>query len=413
MQQQSIHTHHFPNGLMLIVEEMKDVQSAAFTCLVPAGSIFEPEGQNGNGSFLCDWLTRGAGDRDSRELSAALDNLGLQHNEHIGSQHVSFGGATIATRLPDSIRIYSDVIRRPHLPEDEFDAVRDGIEQSLKSLEDEPQRKATIELRRRSFTHPWSRPVDGTLEDLPNITVDTVRNHYTSLFRPNDCIIGIAGNVDVMEMIDVVGEAFGDWQAKTPAKVTPGGTGPKRDFIQHESSQTHIGVAYDSVSYPDPDYYTAWAAVSVLSGGMSARLFTEIREKRGLCYSVYASQAAMKHEGRVLCYAGSSNDRAQETLDVLLQELKKLGDGIQEEELARCKARAKSSLIMQQESTGSRAGSIARDWFLLGRVTTLQEVRDRVDELTVPMLLDYVHRKPAQDFTVLTIGPKALEVNES
>ena len=139
---------------------------------------------------------------------------------------------------------------------------------------------------------------------------------------------------------------------------------------------------------------------------------TEVRERRGLCYSVFASQTSLKHEGRVLCYAGTSNERAQETLDVTIQELKKLGDGIAEDELERCKARAKSSLVMAQESTSSRASSIGRDWFLLGRVTTLQEVRDRVEALTIPMILDYVHRKPARDFTVLTIGPKALDVNE-
>ena len=197
---------------------------------------------------------------------------------------------------------------------------------------------------------------------------------------------------------------------QTCALPISGGTGPKRDHIDHESSQTHIALAYDGVSFVDPEYYEAWAAVSILSGGMSARLFTEVREKRGLCYSVYASLAAMKHEGRVICYAGTSNERAQETLDVTIQELMKLGDGIREDELQRCKARAKSSLIMQQESASSRSGSLARDWYLLGRITTLQEVRDRVEALTIPKILDYVHRKPAGDFTVLTIGPKALEV---
>ena len=312
----------------------------------------------------------------------------------------------------DSLRIYGDVIRRPHLLDDEFEPVAAGVEQSLKSAEDEPQRKAMVELRRSTFTEPWNRPSDGTLADLPNITAQSVRQHYADHFRPNNSILGVAGNVNFKELVDVVGEVFGDWESKPATTVTPGGTGPKRNFIAHESTQTHIALAYDSVSYPDPDYYAAWAAVGILSGGMSARLFTEVRERRGLCYSVFASQASLKHEGRVLCYAGTSNERAQETLDVTIQELKKLGEGIREDELERCKARAKSSLVMAQESTSSRASSIGRDWFLLGRVTTLQEIRDRVEALTIPTILDYVHRKPARDFTVLTIGPKALDVNE-
>lgn len=410
MQPQRIHTHQFPNGLMLIVEEMKDVQSAAFSMLVPGGVVYEPDDQNGLAAYLCEWLPRGAGDYDSRELTAVLDNLGLQRSESPSGNHISFGGATVANRLSDSLRVYADIIRRPHLNDDEFDAIRDGIEQSLKGLEDEPQRKATIELRRRAFTAPWNRSVDGTLSHLPNITPESVKAHFGKTFRPNGAILGVAGNVDFSEIVSVVGEAFGDWEKQPEIKITPGGTGPKRDHIDHESSQTHIALAYDGVSYVDPEYYEAWAAVSILSGGMSARLFTEVRERRGLCYSVYASLAAMKHEGRVICYAGTSNERAQETLDVTIQELKKLGEGIREDELQRCKARAKSSLIMQQESASSRSGSLARDWYLLGRITTLQEVRDRVEELTIPKILDYVHRKPAGDFTVLTIGPKALEV---
>src|SRR5690606_38584921 len=137
--------------------------------------------------------------------------------------------------------------------------------------------------------------------------------------------------------------------------------------------------------------------VSVLSGGMSARLFTEVREKRGLCYSVSASLTSLKHEARVLCYAGTTNERAQETLDVTIRELVRLGDGIEPEELARCQARAKSSLIMQQESTMSRASAVARDWYHLGRVTTLDEVRGHIDALTVDTVLDYVRAKPARD----------------
>jgi predicted Zn-dependent peptidase len=146
----------------------------------------------------------------------------------------------------------------------------------------------------------------------------------------------------------------------------------------------------------------------VLSGGMSSRLFTEIREKRGLCYSVYATLNTLKDRGLVVCYAGTTAERAQETLDVLRAELARLGEGIGQDELDRCKARAKSSLIMAQESSGSRAASLARNWYHLGRVITLDEVRTHIEELTVARVLDYVHRHPARDMSILTIGPEPL-----
>lgn len=410
--QQNIHTHQFDNGLMLMVEEMQDVQSAAFSFLTPAGSIYDPPGRLGTGAMLSDWISRGAGERDSRELFMTLDNLGLQRSENTGAQHLTFSGATVASRLPECLAVYADIIRRPHLADDEFEAVQLGAEQALLAIEDEPQRKAMVELRRRTFTTPYGLPSDGSLEDLPNISPEDVRSHCKANVRPNGAIIGIAGNVQAQDMIDAIGQHFGDWEQQPETEVVSGGTGPNRDFVEHDTTQTHIGVSYKSVAFPEPDYYQAWAAVSVLSGGMSSRLFTEVREKRGLCYSVGASQSSIKHEGHVLCYAGTSNERAQETLDVMLQELQRLGDGIEQSELDRCVARAKSSLVMQQESSRGRASSLARNWFFLGRIRTLEEVLTKIEALTVESVLEYVHRMPARDFTVLTIGPQALDVNE-
>jgi predicted Zn-dependent peptidase len=412
MKKQHIETHSLDNGLTLVIEPMSDVQSAAFSLMVPAGSNCDPPQQNGSASVLCDLLVRGAGDRDTKELSAALDDLGLQRNEGVGNVHLSLSGATLAENLIPSLRIYGDIVLRPHLPADQFEAAVSGVEQSLLAMEDEPRQKIMRELRRRCYDAPWGIPTDGTLEDLPNLTAESVRKHYDQCFRPNGAILGVAGDVRPDEILGLVRELFGNWKAKNDPKIAAGPRGKSRDHIHHDSTQTHIGIAYESVPYRHKDYYDAWAAVSILSGGMSSRLFTEVREKRGLCYSVSASHTSLKDEARVLCYAGSLTERAQETLDVTIHELVTLaqrGHEIAEDELERCKARAKSSLVMQQESTVSRASSIARDWYHLGRVCTLEEVRDQIEALTVKSISDYVLEHPAGDFTILTIGPQPLE----
>ena len=338
---------------------MDDVQSAAFSLLVPAGSIYDPPGQNGTASVLSDLIVRGAGDLDTKQLCAALDNLGLQRNEGVGTTHLTFSGATLADKLPDALRHYGDIVLAPLLPEDQFPAAQAGLEHSLRAMEDEPRQKIIQELRKRCYDAPWGLPTEGSLDDLPRLDAKTVRAHYERCFHPNETILGIAGRIDVDRMTQVVEEIFGSWKPAPQPEFATSPHGPQHDHISHDSTQTHIGIAYNSVPYRDPDYYAAWAAVSVLSGGMSARLFTEVREKRGLCYAVQASLNTLRDEARVLCYAGTSNERAQETLDVTLAELVRLGDGIEEEELARCKARVKSSLIMQQESTFSRSSSIA------------------------------------------------------
>jgi predicted Zn-dependent peptidase len=403
-----IHHATLSNGLTVLVETMPAVQSAAFSLLIPAGSAFDPVGQNGTANALADWITRGAGAMSSRELLSAFDRLGIQAHESSSVHHLAISGSCLAANLSAALRLYGDVVKHPKFNEEDFEAVMAGVEQSLLAIEDEPRQKVMFELIRRCFPAPWGQPAEGTLTDLENITPKSVREQFKRCVRPRGAILGIAGNVTLNDVLPVLEETYRDWTGENEIVLKTGDRGVYREHMTHESTQTHIGVAYPSVPYGADNYYQAWAAVNVLSGGMSSRLFTEVREKRGLCYSVYASLSSTKDHGQVLCYAGTTAERAQETLDVLLGELKRLGDGIEEAELVRCKARAKSSLIMAQESTGGRAGSLARNWFHLNRIVTLDEVRAKIEALTVQSVLEYVNAHPAQDFTLLTIGPEPL-----
>lgn len=409
MDQTGIRSTVLANGLVLVVEPMPDVQSAALALMVPAGSIYEPAGCNGTAAVLCELLSRGAGERDSRALAAALDTLGVQRAESVGWNFLSFSAGLLADNLPAAMRLYADILLRPHLPVEEVEPARVGVEQNLLALEDEPQRKALLELRRRCYDAPWGLPPEGTLSDLPGIAHETLVQHYRRCFHPNDTIVAVAGNVDPAEIEGLVQMLFGDWRPAARPDVVRGGRGPRMDHVPEDSAQTQIGIAVDSVPYSHEDYYAAWAVANVLGGGSSSRLFMEVREHRGLCYTVYATHNTLLTEGRLLVYAGTTAERAQETLDVTLHEMRRLAAGIGEDELDRCKARAKSALVMQQESTSSRAAAIARDWFHLGRVVTLDEIHDRVERLTVGELLAYLERHPPRDVTILTLGREPLQ----
>ena len=152
--------------------------------------------QNGSASVLCEVIPRGAGDRDSKQLSAALDNLGVQHSESVGTVHFTFTGATLAENLPQALRLYADMILRPWLPEDQFEASRAGVEQSLMAIEDEPRQKIMVELRRHAFDAPWGLPSEGSLADLHASLAGIGRRITKRCFRPDESIFGIAGNVD-------------------------------------------------------------------------------------------------------------------------------------------------------------------------------------------------------------------------
>jgi len=150
--------------------------------------------------------------------------------------------------------------------------------------------------------------------------------------------------------------------------------------------------------------------IEVLSGGMSGRLFTEVREKRALVYNVSAGYSSLKGYGSILGYAGTSNDRAQETLDTIIVELQRLSDGVTKEELDRAKIGVKAATIMQGESTSARAGSIAHDFFIRGRIRTLEEVKAAIDSVTLDQVNAYLKRNRPEKFTIVTVGPKKLKM---
>ncbi len=408
---QEIKTHQFSNGLVLLAEPMENLESAAFSLLVPAGSAFDPADRVGLSALTCEMALRGAGQRDSRTFIEDLENLGVQRGESVSTVHTSYSGATLAKNLPAALTIYADLLRAPHFPADQLEAGRMTAIQELRAIEDEPGHKAMLELRRRHYPEPWGRPSEGDMASLEAATIEEIRALYGKRYRPNDTIIGVAGQIDWESLVDLVGGLFGDWKQAPDAVVNSGTVGVRVEHLHHDGNQTHIGIAYDSVPYRDPDYFQASGAVGVLSGGMSSRLFSEVREKRGLCYTVYASYHTLRDRACVMCYAGTTASRAQETLDVTLGELQRLAAGVQENELARLKARVKSSLVMQQESSSGRSGAIARDWYHLGRVRTLDEIGALVDALTCESINNYLKGHPPRDFTIVTLGPEPLKVS--
>ena len=395
---------------MLVGEPVATMQSAAFSILAPAGCVYDPPARAGLAGFTCEMLLRGAGQRDSREFILALDNLGLEHDEAVTNGHAGFGGAAVAENLFPALRIFADVLRRPHLPAEQLDAARLVMLQELRAVEDEPAQRAMIELRRRHYPDPWGRPAQGEAAALEAVSLADVQQFFANHFHPNGTILGVAGRFDWPPLVELVGELLGDWRPGPAPTLNETAPAERRAHLPCETNQTQIGVAWSSVPYRHPDYFPAWGAVNALSGGMSARLFTEVRERRGLCYSVSATHHTLRDRAGVFCYAGASAERAQETLDVLLAELVRLGQGIEPQELDRSKARAKSALVMQGESSVARAGGIARDWYHLGRARTLDDLARLVDELTCERVNAFLAANPPRDFTIVTLGPRPLEV---
>ncbi len=401
--------HQFPNGLTLLGEKMPGMQSAAMTLLIPAGSAADADGACGTATVVSDLLLRGAGSRDSRTLTDYLDSLGLQRSCNSGVHHLRLSCAALAARVMEGLPVYADIVRRPHLPESGFQSARDLALQGLAGLEDDPRQKVLIQLRERHFPHPLGRSTMGKKEDLEAMTLETCRAHFARQFGPAGTILSVAGNIEFDRVKDEVQRLFGDWQTVT--SPTPGQRPAPGNVlhVHHDSEQTHIGIAYPCIEETHPDYYLVRTAMEVLGGGMSSRLFTEVREKRALVYNVWAGYSSLKGVGAIMGYAGTSNDRAQATLDTVVSELYRLCNGVMKDELDRAQVGLKAATIMQGESTSGRAGAIAHDYFIRGRIRTLDEVKQAIDAVTLDQVNSWLKTNRPGPFTIVTVGPKELK----
>ena len=404
-------TEQLPNGLTVAVEPMPHLRSVSWTLLVEAGSAGDPEGQNGAAQLLSGMVYRGAGARDARALSDALDSLGVQRGGRLDLEYATFGGSSLASELGPALTLYADILRRPTLPASELDAERALALQALASLHDNPAQRLFTELTQAFFPGPFGRPTLGRVEDLERIDIGDLVGDHRARFRPAGAILAVAGGVEFAEVRRLADELFGDWEgAPRPAPRAASRTGAYYDHLHQDTAQTQIGIAYPGLPVEDPDYYKARLGLNVLSGGMGARLFTEVREKRGLVYAVAAVPRLQRGAGLVLGYAGTQPERAQETIDVLVGELRRLGEGVTPDELERARTGLLSALVMQGESTGARAAAIAGDIFLIGRPRTLDEIRAAVEAVTLDALNGYLAAAPEPEFTVLTLGPEPISV---
>jgi predicted Zn-dependent peptidase len=402
--------HTFANGLTLLAESMAGMQSAAMTLMVSAGSASDQKDFSGTGSVLTDLVLRGAGKRDNKALTDYLDGLGLQRSAGVGIYHARFGCAALSAKVMEGLATYADIIRRPMMPESGFEPARDLALQALAGIDDEPRQKLMITLRERYLPWPYGRNSMGKKEDLEKLTLKECKADFARRYHAKEAILAVAGKVDFAALKSEVEKYFGDWAAKPLSVVketlAPGGY----THEEQKSEQTHIGIAYPSVPETDKDYYVARMAVEVLSGGMSGRLFTEIREKRALVYNVSACYFSLKDAGGIMGYAGTSNDRAQATLDCFIGELQRLSEGVTAAELARAKIGLKASTIMQGESTSARSGAIAHDFFMRGRIRTLDEVKAALDSVSVEQVNAYLAGNRPEKFTIVTVGPKELRL---
>ena len=405
----NVEVHELSCGTTLLAEHVEGVASCSMNWLLPAGSATDPADAIGVSAVLEEMIFRGAGDLEVRGLSDAMDRCGLQRHTSVGVHHLALSGVCTAHDLLEAIDLLAMIIRCPILPEEAIDPVRSLCLQELDSLQDDPRTEVMLLLRDRHQASPFNRSGHGERAALEQIDLAMVQEACRSGLVPEGSILSLAGNIDVDQVIKRFETRLGDWNGsrEEPAVLAPPAAGVQHE--SRESNQSHIALAWSAPSASHEDARLERVATRVLSGSSSGRLFTEVRQKRSLCYSVGASYRAGRDDGTISLYAGTTPERAQETLDVCLAECARMADGVTESELQRALLGLESNVVLGGESTSARSAAMAMDWFALGRTRTLSEIIEEVRGITLDQINGYLSRRVLGTPTVVTMGPAPLD----
>jgi len=406
-----IATRTIANGLTLAVEENSAVQSCALSWLVPAGTATDPEGDAGEGrsALMAEFMLRGAGRWESRAHSDALDALGIDRRSSASTHHLVLSATLLSNHLLEALPLLAPILTAPRLDPAHLDAVRRLALQSLDGLEDEPQHLAMVRVSERFFPPPFNRSGYGTRAGLMAVSMDEIGAAWRERIVPRGSILAMAGRVDIDAVAKELERLLADWHGTAPeprvAGIAAGGT----LHVPLPSAQAHLALALWGPPESSEHALEHRLAIRILGGETSSRLFIEVREKRGLCYSVGAGTSLGRDRGITTIYAGSTPDRAETTLRQIRMEVDRFMQGVTQTEFDRAVTGFKSRLVMQGESTSARAAAIAIDMHRRGRPRTLDELAREVDALHLASVNDYVRGPLAAKWrdgaTLVVVGP--------
>ncbi len=408
---QSIQHTTFNSGLQLVTESVHDVRTVAIDWLV-CGGVATNE-HDGDSVLMTELMYRGAGNLSAREHTERLDHLGVRRNIHCGVRLLKLHALCLGSRVHEAIEPVFDMFLRPKLPSDGLRSSQQLSLQALDSLQDNPPKLVRLAINRHHYSEPFNRSTYGEQTSLETATIERIRDVYASTVCPKGSIISIAGDVDHDKILRSVEEQTKNWCG---GGIIPVNTSqPTRGIhhIEQDTSQVHIGMALDAPNASDSNSILERVAVSIFGGATSGRLFTEVRQKRSLCYSVHASYQPSKENATIRIHAGTTPERANETIDVILDQLALLRKGVSKEEFDRTITRLRAGTVMSGESTAARAGALLGDQYAIGKTRTLKGRLDDLSSVSLDEVNAYLKSRGTSAMTLVFLGSTALNIDES
>src|SRR5687768_8155314 len=402
------------NGLRLITETMPHVRSVTIGVWLTRGSRHESDARSGIAHFVEHMLFKGSDTRTAEDIAQSIDSIGGQLDAFTAKEYASYYIKVLDEHLPLAVDLLSDIVLRPAFAAEEIEREKKVILEEIKMVEDTPD-----DLVHEVFTqyfwegHPLGRPILGSNETVQALTQDALREYFAGAYVGSNIIVSAAGNIEHAKVRDLIQQAFGSVKREgEPLNGTPPTVVPQVITRTKEIEQSHVCLGTTSYPQRHDDRYVSYILNTVLGGSMSSRLFQNVREKRGLAYSVFSGMSAYRDAGNLTIYAGCANEAVGEVIDLCVEELKGMKrTPVPESEVRRAKDHLKGSLMLSLENTASRMSHLARQEIYFDRHFGLDETLAGVEAVSAAD----VQRVAADLFSngslaATVVGPSAPEL---
>ncbi|MBN9674369.1 insulinase family protein [Salipiger bermudensis] len=371
------------NGLRIVSERMDGLQSASIGVWVTAGGRNERIEQNGVAHFLEHMAFKGTKTRSALQIAEAIEDVGGYINAYTSREVTAYYARVLENDTKLALDVIADILRNPVFDEREIETERHVILQEIGQALDTPDDVIFDWLQERAYQkQPLGRTILGEEANVRGFGKGDLETFVDEHYGPEQLIISAAGSVDHEALVSQAEALFGDMGSRKAAgPETARFTGGE---IRREKQleQAHFALAFEGPGYRDPGFYTSQIYSIALGGGMSSRLFQEIREKRGLCYTIFAQSGAYEDTGLMTVYAGTSGDELPDLAHLTIDEMKRAAEDMSPEEIARARAQMKAGLLMGLESSSSRAERMARMVQIWGKVPPIEDTVAKIDNVT-------------------------------
>ncbi|WP_022872413.1 M16 family metallopeptidase [Nesterenkonia alba] len=406
-----------PSGVRVLTEEMPGVRSVTLGYWVAVGSRDEAEHQYGSTHFLEHLLFKGTRRRSALDIAAAFDAVGGESNAMTGKESTCYYARVLDADLPMAAEVLTDMVTSAIIAPDEMELERGVILEELAMAEDDPSDVVHERFAAQVLSnHPLGRPIGGTPEAIRAATREDVWDHYTRWYRPDELVITAAGGLRHDELCQVVHEALeaSAWDVSISGYPAPRRLGeavqiPVQEGVEHhrkDVEQAQVIVGGRGMPAHDDDRFALSLLHAVLGGGMSSRLFQEVRERRGLAYSTFSFSAAFTDAGYFGLYAGCLPQKVQTVVDVMTAELEHLAETpVGAEELARAKGQLRGATVLGMEETSSRMSRLGKAELVRGEYTDISESLAKLDAVTAFDVQRVAQRLVASPRAITVVGP--------